>query len=131
MVVFEKEYMVQPEDIDELDHVNNVRYLDWVQTISEEHWNKAIPAKVRKDWIWVVRKHTIEYHLPSVLGQTLRLRTYIKQQAGPISTRIVEVLDNKTGKKQVTAITDWCLLDAATLRPRRVPESIAKVFTTS
>lgn len=128
MVVFEKQYIVQPEDIDELDHVNNVRYLDWVQTISGEHWNQAVPKEDREGWVWVVRKHTIEYHISAVLGQELRLKTYIKQHSGPISTRIVEILDNKTGKKMVTAVTDWCLLDAATLRPRRIPESIAKVF---
>ncbi len=36
---FEQIISITPEDIDFLDHVNNVVYVRWVQEISTAHWN--------------------------------------------------------------------------------------------
>jgi len=42
MPQYEKTLTVVTEDLDELAHVNNVRYLDWIQDISKEHWNALV-----------------------------------------------------------------------------------------
>ena len=128
MQVYEKTLTVQSEDLDELNHVNNIRYIEWVQQISKEHWEKVTSSQLRSTLIWVVRKHEVNYFKSAVLDDQLTLKTHIAQNKGPISTRIVEVWNNKTHTLLVKASTDWCLLDASSFRPKRVPEHIASLF---
>ncbi|MDC6364926.1 MULTISPECIES: thioesterase family protein [Flavobacteriaceae] len=119
---------VVPTDLDELDHVNNIRYVEWIQEISKKHWFKVTTEEIRKEMIWVVKKHTISYHKSAVLGDSIKINTYIKETKGPLSIRIVEIKNNKTEAVLVNACTEWCLLDAQTFRPKRVPESVQKLF---
>ena len=119
---------VAREDLDELDHVNNVRYVEWIQEISKKHWIKATTPKIRDEVVWVVKNHDIAYHRSAKLGDVLQINTYIQDTKVPLSIRIVEIKDNKTDKLIVKACTEWCLLDARTFRPKRVPESVQKLF---
>nr|WP_298999062.1 acyl-ACP thioesterase domain-containing protein [uncultured Allomuricauda sp.] len=128
MRFYDKTLTVGTDDLDELNHVNNIRYIDWVQQISKEHWEKATTPEIRSELIWVVRKHEVSYFKSAVLEDVLTLHTYISQNKGPISTRIVEIWNNKTNDLLVKASTDWCLLDASTFRPKRVPEQVATLF---
>jgi acyl-CoA thioester hydrolase len=119
---------VSPEDLDDLDHVNNIRYVEWIQDISKKHWEKVAPQAMRNEMAWVVRNHNINYLKSAVLGDTLQVSTYIKNNTGPLSVRVVEIKNNKTGQLLVNAHTEWCLLDARTFRPKRVPEAINNLF---
>ncbi|WP_318308738.1 acyl-CoA thioesterase [Flagellimonas crocea] len=119
---------VVPEDLDELNHVNNIRYVEWIQDISKKHWTKATTDEIRKSLIWVVRNHNITYHKSALLGDTIKLHTYIQSNQGPISIRVVEIRDNATDEILVKAITEWCLLDAKSLRPKRVPKEVEAIF---
>ena len=78
--------------------------------------------------IWVVRNHNITYHKSAVLGNTIAISTYIKSNKGPISTRVVEIKNKKTDELLVKSVTEWCLLDAKTFRPKRVPAEIQDLF---
>jgi len=119
---------VVSEDLDELEHVNNVRYLDWVQEIAKEHWEVASKNAWKDQFVWVVRKHEITYYGSAVINDILSISTYIRENQGSISTRVVEFKNNKTGKLLVTSSTDWCLLDKQTFRPKRIPDAISKIF---
>ena len=128
MQTYGEVFTVVLEDLDELDHVNNVRYVEWIQEISKKHWTRATTSKVRDEVVWVVKNHNISYHRSAKLGDVLQINTYIEDTKGPLSIRIVEIKDNNTNNLIVKACTEWCLLDARTLRPKRVPESIQKLF---
>lgn len=128
METYTETFEVQLQDLDDLNHVNNVRYVEWIQEISKNHWQEVTTEEIRKEMVWVVRNHNISYHKSAVLGDTIQMITYIKSNKGPISTRIVEIKDHKTGQLLVNAHTEWCLLDAKTFRPKRVPESVQKLF---
>ncbi|RDY61353.1 acyl-CoA thioesterase [Flagellimonas nanhaiensis] len=128
MQTYSEVLKVTEEDLDELDHVNNVRYVEWIQEISKKHWIKATTPQIRDEVVWVVKNHNISYHRSAKLGDTLQLNTYIQETKGPLSIRIVEIKDNKTNNLIVKACTEWCLLDAKTFRPKRVPESVQKLF---
>ncbi|TMU56777.1 acyl-CoA thioesterase [Flagellimonas algicola] len=119
---------VQEQDLDDNQHVNNVRYVEWVQNISKKHWEAATNPDIRKNMIWVVKNHNISYQRSALLGDELLLKTHIQKTQGPLSIRVVEIHHNKTGQLIVKAITEWCLLDAISLRPKRVPEAIQKLF---
>jgi len=119
---------VVPNDLDDLNHVNNIRYVEWIQDISKKHWAQVTSTEIQESMIWVVRNHNITYHKSAVLGNTINISTYIKSNNGPISTRIVEIKNNNTDELLVKAVTEWCLLDSKTFRPKRVPKEIQALF---
>lgn len=128
MNTYSEVFDVVPNDLDDLNHVNNIRYMEWIQDISKKHWMHVTSEDVQKSMIWVVRNHNITYHRSAVLGDSILMNTYIKSNSGPISTRIVEIKNKQTDELFVRAVTEWCLLDAKTLRPKRVPEDIKGLF---
>ena len=124
----EKTLVVQQGDLDDLNHVNNVRYLEWIQDISKEHWELNVPAMVKQDLVWVVSSHYIQYKGEAKLGDTIHLRTYIADTKGAISVRAVEMRHAETGKILVESKTEWCLLNANTFKPMRISEEIRSFF---
>lgn len=128
MQTFSQVFDVAKDDLDDLNHVNNIRYIEWIQDISKKHWQQVTTETIQKELIWVVRNHHISYLKSAVLGDTILMNTYIAGNKGPISTRIVEIENKNTGELLVKATTEWCLLDAKTFRPKRVPESIQEMF---
>lgn len=126
--MFEKKIRVKQSDLDQLEHVNNVKYVDWVQDIALEHWNKKAPLEMQEKWVWVMTKHCIEYRKASFLGNTISVKTYLESSNGAMATRIVEFYNESDNKASVTSTTSWCLLDASTFKPKRIPEDVSAVF---
>lgn len=126
----EYEYLktVGPSDIDALNHVNNVRYVQWIQDAAEAHWNTLATGEMKENYIWMVLSHHIEYKGQAFLGDEVRIRTYVTRSEGVTSTRVVEIYLHKQDKLLVTATTDWCLLSAATKRPARIGRELAELF---
>ncbi|HBM06121.1 MAG TPA: thioesterase, partial [Erythrobacter sp.] len=58
---------VLPDDIDFMGHVNNARYLNWVQDTVLAHWQKLAPAEEVASKAWVALKHEITYRRPAFL----------------------------------------------------------------
>ncbi|MFZ9002516.1 MAG: acyl-CoA thioesterase [Robiginitalea sp.] len=128
MNTYRKTVQVREGDLDALEHVNNIRYLEWVQDISKEHWDQLSNPEWDKRYLWVVRSHSITYHQPALLGQILRLTTFVPESRGPISRRKVDMVLEDTGKKIAECLTEWVLLEAASGRPTRIPEEVRIVF---
>lgn len=128
MKIFEKFLTVVKDDLDELDHVNNVRYVQWVQDIAKEHWFLNSTKTLNKDYFWVLLSHHIEYKSSAVLGDIIKLKTYVKNFEGVKSIRMVEMFHSETNKLIVKSQTIWCLIDRKTLRPTRVTDEIGQLF---
>ncbi len=128
MKIFEQEITVTSKDIDELHHVNNVVYVQWVQDVAKAHWEKIAPAEVQAKYIWMVLRHEVDYRGQAVEGDVLMAKTWVAWSEGVKSERHVEILRLETGKILAKAKTLWCLLDAHTKRPRRIESDITAVF---
>ncbi len=128
MAGYQKTITVTQEDLDELAHVNNVRYLQWIQDISKEHWQKLVSADIRETMVWVVMRHEIDYKNAAVLNDLLHIKTHIKESRGAISVRVVEIRNDKTNELIVRSNTKWCLLNSSTFKPIRIPENIIEIF---
>lgn len=128
MGAFESIITVTEDDLDDLEHVNNVRYVQWIQDISKAHWQAKAPTEMKEGIIWVVLNHNITYKSPAKLNDKILIRTHIAKTKGAISVRIVEMFLADSKQVLVHAKTEWCLLNATTLRPVRVPESIQHIF---
>ena len=125
---YEKTIVVQQDDLDDLQHVNNVRYLEWIQDISREHWERNVSQEVREKVVWVVRSHHIQYKGEARLGDRIHIKTYIADTRGAISVRAVEMRQESSGKLLLESKTEWCLLDAELFRPMRISEEIRSFF---
>jgi acyl-CoA thioester hydrolase len=125
---FTKTIQVQEDDLDNLNHVNNVRYLQWIQDIAKDHWKEKAPKAIFETSIWVVKSHFIEYKKAAFLNDFIEVKTYIEKTKGAISIRIVEMTDKTTNELILKSKTEWVLLDAITNRPIRVSEDIIAIF---
>ena len=120
---------VKPEDIDDLNHVNNVVYLRYVQDVASAHWEKISPHNFRNNFSWVVLRHEIDYKSAAVLGDEIIAETWVSSCDGPRSDRHVELYHAITKKLLVKAKTTWVLLDAETKRPKKIEQEIQSLFT--
>ena len=123
-----KHITVGDQDLDALRHVNNVRYLEWVQDISREHWSELSNPEWDAQYFWVVRSHHIEYRRGAVAGDLLLLTTFVPEVTGPLSRRVVEICLAESGEMVARCETQWCLIDSATKRPSRIPAPIRNCF---
>ena len=55
--IYEETLVVTKEDLDDLDHVNNVRYVQWMEDIAKSHWEKTAPRDVQDKYLWMVVRH--------------------------------------------------------------------------
>lgn len=55
------QFTVTKEDLDELNHVNNIRYIQWIQDIAKAHWQQIATDDIYNSYFWVVRKHVVAY----------------------------------------------------------------------
>lgn len=127
-LVFEQRRTPEPEDIDELGHVNNAVYVRWIQDIAVAHWYSVAAPEIADRVVWVVVRHEIDYRAPSHLGETLTLRTWVGDAPkGARFDRFVEVV-GPDDKVRVRALTTWALLDRDSRRPMRVTDEMVAPF---
>jgi acyl-CoA thioester hydrolase len=128
MKILEKEIAVSINDLDDLNHVNNVVYIDWIQEIAKNHWKSLVSNEIIKNYYWVLLEHQIKYLSPALLDDKIRLKTYIEKTEGIKSSRIVEIYNKDTNKLLVTSKTIWCLINAKTNKPNRITDEIREAF---
>jgi acyl-CoA thioester hydrolase len=128
MTGFETFHTVISQDLDDLMHVNNVRYVQWVQDLAKAHWEAATTLIQQKDNIWVLLSHHIDYKSSAKMSDEIHLKTYVTRSEGVTSTRIVEMFHKDSGKLIVKSETTWCLLDGNSKKPKRISPEIASVF---
>jgi acyl-CoA thioester hydrolase len=117
-----------PQHIDELGHVNNAVWVDWIQQIATAHWAAVALPEHQAAYIWVVTRHEIDYRGNIGLGESVVAETFIP--APPSGARFDRRVDFRggDGKVIVSARTTWALIDKASGRLQRVREDLAAPF---
>lgn len=118
--------IVSESDIDTLNHVNNITYLQWVQNAAQKHWAILSNADIDENYVWVVIRHEIDYFLPAILNDVITVSTYIGDSYGVKSERFVEI--KKGDKILAKAKTIWCLLDKKSMKPVKFPPEILTIL---
>ena len=128
MTPFEKRITATPDDIDELGHVNNAVWVQWIQDVAVSHWYAIAPADYVDRYIWVVTRHEIDYLRAVLPGETVTGRTWVPD--APRGARFDRHMEftGEDGKVRVKAKTTWAIIDKATGRPLRVPPEVAAPF---
>ena len=121
-------FTAQPQHIDELGHVNNAVWVDWIQQIATAHWSAVASPAHQATYIWVVTRHEIDYRGNIALGESVTAETFIPSApSGARFDRRVDFTD-AAGKVIVSAQTTWALIDKASGRLQRVREDVAAPF---
>jgi acyl-CoA thioester hydrolase len=128
MKQFSLSFTAAPEHIDELGHVNNAVWVQWIQEMATSHWRAAADPAHIAAYIWVVTRHEVDYLRPLLVGQTAHARTWVGEAPrGARFDRLVE-FSGGDGKLLVKAQTTWAVIDQAAGRPVRVPKDVAERF---
>ncbi|MCF4101213.1 acyl-CoA thioesterase [Gillisia sp. M10.2A] len=126
--IFEQSIKVSKEDLDENEHVNNVRYVQWIQDIAKAHWETRADAVIQENYFWVVIRHEIDYKQQAFLDDELLIQTFVAEHTHVTSQRMVNILNKKTRKVLIQAKSTWCLMDSKTKKPVKISEELLRVF---
>jgi acyl-CoA thioester hydrolase len=117
---------IAPEDIDFMGHVNNARYLNWVQDAVLAHWNKLAPPETAAKYLWVALKHEITYRKPAFLDDDVIATVCLEKVQGARSFYDTVI---KRGEEVLAEVkSSWCCIDAETLRPARISRHVQAYF---
>jgi len=126
--VFEMTMTAEPEHIDELGHVNNAVWVQWIQTVAVAHWYSVASPEHDAAYYWVVVRHEIDYLRAAVEGDVVTGRTWVGEEPrGARFDRHMEFV-GADGKVLVRARTQWAIIDKAAGRPIRVPVEVIAPF---
>lgn len=117
-----------PEHIDELGHVNNAVWVNWIQDIATAHWSAVASSEHQDAFVWVVTRHEIDYRGNILAGESVMAETFIPEP--PTGARFDRRVDfrNAAGKIIVSAKTTWAIIDRTSGRILRVPKDVAAPF---
>ncbi len=128
MTPFTRIFTAQPDDIDELGHVNNAVWVQWIQDMATSHWQAVAAPEHIAAYFWVVTRHEIDYRGNVGPGQSVTANTWIESAPkGAQFDRRVDFVD-AAGKVIVRANTTWAMIDKATGRLVRVRPEVSAPF---
>ena len=128
---FEITLVAGPEHIDELGHVNNAVWVQWIQHVAVAHWESVADPAHKDDYYWVVVRHEIDYLRAAHEGDQIIARTWVGE--APQGARFDRLMEftGPDGKVCVRAKTQWAIIDKALGRPIRVPPEVVAPFMTA
>ena len=125
---FELTLTAGAEHIDELGHVNNAVWVQWVQQVAVAHWESVADPAHKAAHYWVVVRHEIDYLRAAHEGDRITERTWVVDAPqGARFDRFVE-FTGADGKVCVRCKTQWAIIDKALGRPIRVPPEVVAPF---
>nr|WP_294504515.1 thioesterase family protein [uncultured Rhodopila sp.] len=124
--IYEYEVDVAPNEIDEMGHVNNAVYLNWVQAAVLKHWRRLAPKEVAAAHLWVALKHEISYLRPAFPGDHIVVKVVLQKLQG--ARAFYKTIINHGDDVLVEVESCWCCLDSATRKPVRLARDIVARF---
>jgi len=123
--IFRQEIVVTEDAIDEFGHVNNQRYIAWMQEVATAHsaangW--PMERYLQTGAAWVVRSHFIEYLRPAFAGDALDIDTWAASLA--LREVIRKYLFRRADQLVARAETRWVYVDIKSGRPKRIPQEL-------
>lgn len=117
---------ILPTDIDFMGHVNNARYLSWVQDAVLAHWRRLAPPQALAERAWVALKHEISYRRPAFLEDDVVANVLLESIQGARAFYHTVIQRGEDVLAEVKS--SWCCIDATTLRPARITADVAAYF---
>ena len=119
---------VEPQHLDNVNHVNNVIYVQWMQDIASMHWEAIAPEKYKQEILWMIKRHEIDYFNQAFLHDELQVTTWTGEYTNVTWKRHYEIIRPSDNKKIISAASVWITLDRKTQRPRKIDDELIKMF---
>jgi acyl-CoA thioester hydrolase len=129
--IYRRTRVIRPDDVDELGHVNNVRWVHFVVELAVAHASlhgSGLDGLRQHGALWIVRRHEIDYRRPALPGDEVIEETWVHAMTGAKSDRRSRFTRASDGTLLVEAVSIWAYVDAKTLRPARIPEVLRARF---
>ncbi len=117
---------IDAQDIDFMGHVNNARYLSWVQDAVLAHWQKLAPPEAVANHLWIALKHEITYRKPAFLNDDVIATVILERVHG--ARAFYETIIKRGEDVLAEVKSSWCCIDSATHRPARIAADIVAYF---
>jgi acyl-CoA thioester hydrolase len=124
-------HRVTPDEIDQQQHVHNLRYLQWTLWAAHAHsaaggWDSE--AALTRGIGWVVRSHEITYRAAAMAGDEVIVQTWISEVT-PVAVRRRYVICRPVDRQILAKIeTRWVLVDLRVHKALKLPdEEAAKI----
>ena len=116
--IYRETFVVGPESIDVLGHVNNCEYLKWMEHAAMHHaasigWGFAALRSMGRTW--VAREHWVEYLRPSFEGERLEMFSWIQGWRSAASLRRYAI--RRADELIFVGATEWVFVDYEKRRP--------------
>lgn len=119
-------------DIDAFNHVNNGRYIDWVNEIAWAHSNAlglSMDDYKRIGFGCVVWRHEFDYVAPVLAGDEIDVATWIAENDNRVRlVRAYEMRNAATGAVVFRGRTKFVCIDMTTGKPARMPKEFIAAY---
>lgn len=124
--VYQYQFTVPREAVDNNGHVNNVQYVRWMQEAAISHSENVRCDELTESFgaIWVVRAHRIEYLRPAFAHDEINVLTWVSDFRKVRSLRKYKFIRVSDGALLAEGETDWVFVDAKSARPRVIPDDV-------
>lgn len=129
---FTHDVIVEPQHIDDFQHTNNVVYLTWMSKTAWEH-SKALgldfATYARLNRGMVVRRHELEYHAASHVGDPVRIATWITGNDGRLRLRRrFQMVNPASGVTLLRGLSDFVCINIESGKPTRMPREFVDAY---
>lgn len=120
------------DDIDDFNHVNNLRYIEWTMDIAWAHSNAlgvTMDDYTRLGVGCVVWRHEFDYAAPVLEGEDVMIATWIAENDGRVRmTRAYEMRRADNGAKVFGGCTRFVSIDMKSGKPARMPKVFVEAY---
>lgn len=130
---FRLDIVAEAHEIDELDHVSNVVYIDWVLRVAQAHSDAVgydLAAYQKLGLVFVVSRHEIDYLRPALAGDDIALVTWIDSWKGASCIRCTSIRRTRDDVELARSRTRWVMVSLERNRPSRIPAQLLDAFGT-
>ena len=120
------------EDVDPAQHVNNAKYFTYIEEAGIQaaaQFGFSMQEYLDQGLGTVARKTRIEYKQPAILGDTLKITTYLSDPRRIRATRHFALRRQSDQALIAQAFVLWVFVDLNTGKPVRVPKELLDGFS--
>lgn len=128
---FERTFRVRHYECDAYDRVYYTNYLRYIQeTAMDASADAGFGAAwyASRGFVWLVRETEIEFIRPLCYGDSVRVKTWVRNMRQALSKRAYELYRTNDDALVARAHTDWAFVEAATGKPARIARELREAF---
>lgn len=129
---FQLAVTVKADEIDALNHANNVSYLHWLEDAA---WAHSVALGIDMDVFraldraMVAKRHTLDYIAPCFEGEALIVATWISSNDQRLSMeRCYQVVRVSDGMTVLRGSTLWVCVALSSGKPKRMPPEFKSAY---